>query len=101
MHCGVRCVPDPAFRTGRAAAWGPGAGLTDGATVAAVTDHTGDLGRIRRWADAGGSWLVLARGPGAVTVSLRRCDGGEEADRLVVTDPDALAYLARRSSSED
>jgi hypothetical protein len=56
---------------------------------------------LRRWEDLGATWRVLARRPGAVTVSLCRCDGGEEADRLTSDDPALLAYLAGRDSSED
>jgi hypothetical protein len=36
-----------------------------------------------------------------VTVALCRCDGGEEVGRLVSGDPDLLALLSGRTSSED
>lgn len=61
---------------------------------------SGDLARLQRWEDAGGSWQVLARRPGRVVVSLRRCDGGEEADRFASVDPAVLAHLAGRDRSD-
>lgn len=54
-----------------------------------------------RWSDAGGHWRVLARTPSSVTVSLRRCDGGEEADRLTSADPALLTWIGDRRGSED
>jgi len=65
-----------------------------------MTGDSADLTRIRRWADAGGTWRVVARRPDGVIVSLCRCDGGEEADRFVTADPPTLAYLADRDSNE-
>jgi hypothetical protein len=56
---------------------------------------------LRRWEDAGGLWRVLGRDAGAVTVGLYRCDGGEETDRLVASDPRLAEFLAGRTSSED
>lgn len=56
---------------------------------------------LLRWEDAGGTWQVLSRGEHGVVVSLRRCDGGEEADRLTGSDPRLLAFLGGRESSED
>jgi hypothetical protein len=44
---------------------------------------------------------VLWSEPGSVTVSLRRCDGGEEAERFTSGDPELLAFLDGRLSSED
>jgi len=60
-----------------------------------------DLHRLLRWHEAGGTWRVAARSNASVTVSLCRCDGGEEMDRLSSSDNDLLEYLAGRSSSED
>lgn len=57
--------------------------------------------RVRRWQVAGGTWQVLRRTQDEVVVSLCRCDGGEEADRVTSTDPELLAYLAGRDSSEE
>lgn len=59
---------------------------------------------LRRWQDAGGTWRVVARSAGRtperVTVSLCRCDGGEEVDRFTSTDPELLRFLGDRSDSE-
>lgn len=56
---------------------------------------------LRRWEDAGGTWQVLSRGEHGVVVSLRRCDGGEEAERVSGDDPGLLDFLGDRETSED
>jgi uncharacterized protein len=56
---------------------------------------------LRRWQSAGGVWRVLGQDHHAVTVALYRCDGGEEADRFVSTDPRVAQFLAGRMSSEE
>lgn len=56
---------------------------------------------LRRWTDSGGIWRVIARRPGAVTIALLPCTGGEEVDRLVSDDPGLLRYLGDRTGSED
>lgn len=66
-----------------------------------MTDRTDPLGDLLRWEEAGGSWRVLTRGGGDVTVSLCRCDGGEEVDRIVSADPELAVYVTARPSSED
>jgi hypothetical protein len=43
---------------------------------------------------------VVSRTEGSVTLSLCRCDGGEEVQRLTSTDADLLEWLADRTSSE-
>ncbi|MCZ4653001.1 hypothetical protein O4157_16430 [Gordonia amicalis] len=58
------------------------------------------LDDLRRWEDSGAGWRVVRRGPEDVTVSLLRCDGGEEVDRFVSADPEILAHLGDRVSSE-
>lgn len=60
-----------------------------------------DLETLQRWEDSGGTWAVLSRTTGSVTISLRRCDGGEEADRLVSAEPGVLTLTEDRQSSED
>lgn len=50
---------------------------------------------IRRWEDFGGTWVILERDDDAVTVSLRRCDAGEEMHRLVFSDPQSLDWIDR------
>jgi uncharacterized protein len=59
------------------------------------------VAKLRRWEDAGGVWRVLGQDHDAVTVGLYRCDGGEEADRFVATDPRVAEFLAGRTSSRD
>ena len=68
-----------------------------------TSDESGDgpLADLRRWQDAGAAWRVVHRGPDAVTVSLLRCDGGEEVGRLTAGDPAWVRFLATRESSED
>lgn len=53
-----------------------------------------DLDRITRWEDAGGTWQVITQRADRATISLCRCDGGEEADRFTSSDPQLLRYLA-------
>lgn len=60
-----------------------------------------DLEAVRRWESAGGTWTVTRRGDGRIEVSLRRCDGGEEASRLVSDELDLLAHVAGRAASDD
>ena len=48
---------------------------------------------LRRWTGFGATWEVIQRTSQQATVSLRRCDGGEEVSRLVSSDPALLAYL--------
>ncbi len=62
---------------------------------------TGTLAALERWRDSGAVWRVLAWSPGEVTVSLCRCDDGEEVDRLRSTDPEVIRALADRRSSAD
>jgi hypothetical protein len=47
------------------------------------------LGRVQRWLGFGGAWRVVSR-----------CDEGEEMDRLISDDPELLAWLGGRTSSE-
>jgi len=48
---------------------------------------------LRRWEAFGATWEVIARTPDEVTVSLKRCDAGEEVSRLVSDDPALRAYV--------
>ncbi|HSU34923.1 MAG TPA: DUF309 domain-containing protein [Propionibacteriaceae bacterium] len=56
---------------------------------------------LRRWEEAGGMWRVLSRDRNGATVALFRCDGGEEADRVVSTDPGLIEFLGDRTSSQE
>lgn len=66
-----------------------------------VGAHDDPLATLRRWEDAGGRWQVIARHQDAVTVTLVQCTGGEVVDRFTSTDPQLLAFLADRWSSDD
>lgn len=59
-----------------------------------------DLETLTRWEQFGGVWEVAYRGGDQVTLSLRRCDGGEEVGRLTSDDPQLLAHVARRESDD-
>jgi hypothetical protein len=54
---------------------------------------------LRRWEDFGGSWRVVADAGPALTISLCRCDGGEEVDRLQSDDPVLAAFVGARRTS--
>lgn len=56
---------------------------------------------IRRWQDSGGLWRVLSRTASRVEVALLTCTGGEEMGRLSSSDPELLAFIGARWSSED
>jgi hypothetical protein len=57
---------------------------------------------LQRWQDSGAVWTVVSRTPDRVTVALLRCDGGEEVDRFVSSDPELLRFLGdRRDSLEE
>ena len=52
-----------------------------------------ELDDLRRWETAGGTWQLVAERDDRVTVALCRCDGGEEVDRIISTDPALVAYV--------
>lgn len=52
-----------------------------------------DLVRLLRWEDAGGTWQVAASPADTVTLSLQRCDAGEEVDRLTSAAADVVAHV--------
>lgn len=57
--------------------------------------------RLTRWQDAGGHWQVVGRAGRGVTIALQTCDGSEEMARFSSTDPDLLAFVRDRQSSEE
>ena len=73
-------------------------GTDDAAALDSATG--GPVHLLRRWEDFGATWCVVGRGDEGVTVSLRRCDGGEEMSRLVSNDPELLAFLVERESAQ-
>ena len=58
-------------------------------------------GALRRWEESGGTWRVVCRRGGELTVSLCPCTGGEEVDRVVSSAPSLREYVAGRLSSLD
>ena len=60
-----------------------------------------DLDVLRRWESGGAAWRVLARTPDRLDVALLTCDAGEQVGRLVSAEPDLLAYVGERTTSED
>jgi hypothetical protein len=65
----------------------------------ASTDDAAPVDRLQRWEAFGAHWQVLDDDGSLVTVSLCRCDGGEEVDRLTSADPALRAFLDGRTSS--
>ena len=61
---------------------------------------TGDdpVETLRRWEEFGAVWQVVHRTTDQATISLCRCDGGEEVSRLVSGDPRLLAFLDERAT---
>lgn len=57
------------------------------------------VGVVTRWEDAGGEWRVVARTTTTATISLCRCDGGEEVERFTSADPALLTFLSGRTGS--
>lgn len=56
---------------------------------------------LDRWEAAGGTWRVVGRRGGEVTVSLCQCDAGTEANRLTSTSTELKRYLAARTRSDN
>jgi hypothetical protein len=52
-----------------------------------------DLEKLLRWERAGGTWEVVGQRGEQVTISLCRCDGGEEAERFTTADPQVRAHI--------
>jgi hypothetical protein len=48
---------------------------------------------LRRWEDFGGVWTVAYRSGSKVSLSLCRCDAGEEVERLSYDDPALVEWL--------
>jgi hypothetical protein len=63
-----------------------------------VLFEPGPIEVLERWQGLGGTWQVVSRAQGWVTLSLRRCDGGEELQRLTSTIPELLEWLGDRTS---
>ncbi len=66
-----------------------------------VVFEPGPIQVLERWQEFGATWRVVSRGEGWVTLSLCRCDGGEELQRVTSTIPELLVWLGNRTSSEE
>jgi len=55
--------------------------------------ETSDLSRLQRWEIAGGTWRLDGRRGDTLTITLCRCDGGEEIDRLISAEQDLIEYV--------
>ena len=60
-----------------------------------------DVERLSRWVAAGGGWRVIVRTPSSLTVALLTCDGGEEMDRIVTSDPSVVDRVASLEASTE
>ena len=56
-------------------------------------EHSADYERLVRWETNGATWQLISVYEGVATVSLRRCDGGEELEKLRSAEPDLVAYV--------
>jgi hypothetical protein len=61
--------------------------------------HTDRVAELRRWEDSGAVWSVVSRKHDRVTITLLRCDGGEEVDRFTSGDQQLLDYIGERLDS--
>lgn len=77
------------------------AGPSEPVDADAVAFEPGPIEVLERWQTFGATWRVLSRGQGWVTLSLCRCDGGEELQQLTSTNPELLEWLGDRTSSEE
>ncbi|QCV94703.1 hypothetical protein [Acidipropionibacterium acidipropionici] len=55
---------------------------------------------VLRWEGLGGTWRVLSVGEGSATVALCRCDGGEVAERLTLTEPLEVSWAEEAARSQ-
>jgi len=65
-----------------------------------VVCEPGPIEVLERWQRFGATWRVVSRTEGSATISLCRCDGGEEVQRLTSTDPELLGWLSGKTNSE-
>jgi hypothetical protein len=65
-------------------------------------DATRDLvPDLQRWEEAGGTWRPLIVSPTRVVVSLCRCDGGEEVERLASAHPGTVRFVSERQPAPE
>lgn len=59
------------------------------------------VAKLERWERFGAFWRVTDRRGDVVSISLCRCDGGEEVDQITSAEPLLIAWLAGCGSSAD
>lgn len=72
--------------------------------VAPALDSSGSdspVAVLRRWQEAGALWRVVSCTPSGIAIALLTCDGCEEVQRLESDDPELLAFVGTRRSSEE
>lgn len=72
----------------------------DGPRLPRTAERDSPVLKLRRWEEMGGVWRLASRTAAQVTVSLLRCDGGEEIERVISNDPELFAFIADRSGSD-
>ncbi len=56
---------------------------------------------LRRWEQGGAVWRVVSRTDTRLEVALMTCTAAETVERINSADPELLAFVGDRSSSED
>ena len=56
---------------------------------------------LRRWEGSGAIWRVVRRSADGLEVALMTCTGDERVESLLSADPELLAFVGDRQSSED
>lgn len=56
---------------------------------------------LLRWEEHGAPWRVVEQTPTRATVSLLTCDDGTEVERLISSDPEFLALVARQAADPE
>jgi hypothetical protein len=59
------------------------------------------VAELRRWEEAGAVWRVAGRTSSSVTIALLSCDGGEQVGQFTSADPQLLAFVGDRLTSEE
>jgi hypothetical protein len=54
---------------------------------------------LQRWESFGGTWRVVGWTDSGVTISMCRCDGGEQVQELTSDDPHLLDWLRERGTA--
>ncbi len=56
---------------------------------------------LRRWERSGAVWQVVSRTETRVEIALMTCTVAEMVERITSDDPELLAFVGERTSSED